>query len=278
MNFFPDTPDEQVMYSTVLILSTLRNGTQSTATGFIYTYIFEDKQVPVIVTNKHVANSTVKTLHLKFHTGDYNSRTIYNEKYNINYDNPYIIEHSELDLSIIPIAPILTKAQEDKKSIFYIGLKKENVIQKEALEDLTAFEDLLMVGYPRGLYDQYNYLPLFRTGKTASHPYFDFNSLGVGLSDISVYEGSSGSPIFIYNLGTYYSKKSKRTNIGGRIILLGINSSVYTAKTKGILEIVKSSIETIQPIYDEKLGLGVYIKAYHLNDFEDKIVKMLSNK
>ena len=276
MNFFPDTPDEQVMFSTILIKSVLPSGEISTATGFIYTYQIDDMQIPVIVTNKHVANSKMKTLHFKFHTGNFDQKQIYDEKYDLTYNKPFIIEHQLLDLSIIPIAPLLSHIKEkDNKDIFYIGLRKENVIQKEALKDLTAFEDLLMVGYPKGLYDETNYLPIFRTGKTASHPFFDFNSIGIGLSDLSVYEGSSGSPVFLYNSGAYYSKKRKTMLVGGRIELLGINSSVYTSENKGQLRVITSTQAIVQPVYNEKIDIGVYIKAHHLNDFEEQLKKLV---
>ena len=276
MNFFPDTPDEQVMFSTILIKSVLPSGEISTATGFIYTYQIDDMQIPVIVTNKHVANSKMKTSHFKFHTGNFDQKQIYDEKYDLTYNKPFIIEHQLLDLSIIPIAPLLSHIKEkDNKDIFYIGLRKENVIQKEALKDLTAFEDLLMVGYPKGLYDETNYLPIFRTGKTASHPFFDFNSIGIGLSDLSVYEGSSGSPVFLYNSGAYYSKKRKTMLVGGRIELLGINSSVYTSENKGQLRVITSTQAIVQPVYNEKIDIGVYIKAHHLNDFEEQLKKLV---
>ena len=43
------------------------------------------------------------------------------------------------------------------------------------LEELSALEELVMVGYPIGLWDKNNNFPIFRKGYTASHPAIDFN-------------------------------------------------------------------------------------------------------
>jgi hypothetical protein len=277
MNFFPQTPDEQVMYSTILIQTNHKNGMSGKATGFIYTYIFDNIQVPVLVTNKHVANSAVKSFQLKFHTGNYSKREISQEIIDITYDSPLILEHPTLDLAIIPFAPILDHAKNKmNKEIFYIGLRKENILQKEALENLTALEDIIMVGYPNGLYDEINYLPIFRTGRTASHPFFDFNGKGIALSDLSVFEGSSGSPIFLYNSGTYFNKKDNATIVGGRMALLGINSGVLTSEVIGQIRIDTVNPTALIPVHKEKINIGVYIKAYHLNDFELQIKQLVS--
>ena len=68
---------------------------------------------------------------------------------------------------------------------------------KENLQDLSALEELVMVGYPIGLWDERNNFPIFRKGFTACHPAIDFNEDGIGLIDMACFPGSSGSPIYI---------------------------------------------------------------------------------
>ena len=61
------------------------------------------------------------------------------------------------------------------KDVFVIPLTEDLIWDNERLESLTAVENVLMYGYPIGLYDERNVLPLIRSGVTASHPAIDFN-------------------------------------------------------------------------------------------------------
>src|SRR5439155_8993915 len=67
-------------------------------------------------------------------------------------------------------------------------------------DDLTAFdavEDIVMVGYPSGLWDSTNNYPLVRRGITASHPGIDFEGKPQIAIDMACFEGSSGSPVLL---------------------------------------------------------------------------------
>jgi hypothetical protein len=57
---------------------------------------------------------------------------------------------------------------------FVISFSKKMIPTEEDLADLTAVEDVLMVGYPLGLWDQRNNLPIFRRGITATHSAVDY--------------------------------------------------------------------------------------------------------
>jgi len=57
-----------------------------------------------------------------------------------------------------------------------------------------------MIGYPNGLWDHVNNLPLIRRGITASHPGVDYqiegqNGPGVTVIDMACFPDSSGSPV-----------------------------------------------------------------------------------
>ena len=73
-----------------------------------------------------------------------------------------------------------------------------------------------MVGYPIGLYDKINNLPIFRKGYTACHPSIDFNRKGIGLIDMACFPGSSGSPIYVLNEGLVKSKNGA-LYVGNRV-------------------------------------------------------------
>jgi hypothetical protein len=130
-----------------------------------------------------------------------------------------------------------------------------------------------MVGYPNGLWDAANNFPLLRRGITASHPAVDFDVDGVATTvvDIASFPGSSGSPVFIYNAGTYSDKRGG-TIIGTRIILLGILFSGPTFQSDG--SIVIKNIPTANvpvPQITMMMNLGYIIKANELADLGSAI-------
>jgi hypothetical protein len=91
-------------------------------------------------------------------------------------------------------------------------------------EDALKFdlvEPVTMVGYPDGLWDKKNKLPLFRRGYTASHPAIDFNGKPEFSVDIAVFSGSSGSPIFLIERGLLQNKGDSGFSPKQRVYFLG---------------------------------------------------------
>ena len=60
-----------------------------------------------------------------------------------------------------------------------------------------------MIGYPNGLWDQKNNLPIARRGLSATPIYSNQNGKNEFLIDCACFPGSSGSPIYTYQQGIY---------------------------------------------------------------------------
>jgi hypothetical protein len=75
------------------------------------------------------------------------------------------------------------------------------------------------IGYPNGIWDSKNLLPVVMRGTTASPIEVDFEGTPRFLIDASVFGGSSGSPVFILNQGTY-SMKDGGVAVGSRFTSL----------------------------------------------------------
>jgi hypothetical protein len=105
------------------------------------------------------------------------------------------------------------------------------------LEDLDAIEDVVMIGYPVLLHDSENRYPLIRRGVTASHPAVNFDGKPKTALDIAVFPGSSGSPVLIYNMGSYFNKPLNTISLGSRTLFLGVLYEGSTINTKGKIEI-----------------------------------------
>lgn len=196
---------EQLCYSTTRIEANDVNGNGCSGTGFFFRYEFEnDKFVPVIVTNKHVVRGMAKG-HLRLTKADANGNPMPKEHFHITFEQfeQQWIFHpdNDVDLCILPIANIINIAQTQGVSLFYRTFDVSFIPIKEKLETLDAVEDILMIGYPNGLWDSVNNMPLVRKGITASDVKFDFNGRKVFLIDAACFPGSSGSPVLICNVG-----------------------------------------------------------------------------
>lgn len=268
----PTTISEQMLFNTVRIVTS-----SGTGTGFFFNFLFpENFSVPVIITNKHVVNNNKKEvvafqLHLK--NGD-----IPEEKININFNTEWHF-HPEQDLCFCFANPLFEQINSIKqKRVFYIPTSEKLIWTEAELGQLSAIEDVVMVGYPIGLWDEKNNLPLFRRGITASHPAFDFNRKNIGVVDMACFPGSSGSPIFILNENGY-SEKDGTMNLGAkRLIFLGILFQGPKFDAKG--EIVVEDIPTQQKalsVTPTMINLGYYIKAVELLTFKSIIQNILNN-
>lgn len=135
------------------------------------------QHVPAIITNKHVISGAIKGK-LIFTKANDKGEPLDNEHLPIYFDNfekHWIFRDSpDVDLCALPIAAILTQLDLAKQNIFFIALNKDIIPNKETIEDTSALEEILMIGYPNGIWDTYNNKPLLRKGITATHPKFDY--------------------------------------------------------------------------------------------------------
>jgi hypothetical protein len=81
----------------------------------------------------------------------------------------------DVDLCCLPIARI-QELIPPPLAPFYIAL--EGISSDDVLKNLDVVEDVIMVGYPNGLWDHVNNLPLVRKGTTATHPGMDYKIEG----------------------------------------------------------------------------------------------------
>ena len=137
--------------------------------------------------------------------------------------NAHWFFHSTKDLCFTFVNPVFEGVKSGYgKDVFYVANDASIIATKEKLKDLSALEELVMVGYPIGLSDTRNNYPIFRKGYTSAHPAVDFNDDGIGLVDMACFPGSSGSPIYILNEGGYRDKHGNAYFGPSRVILLGV--------------------------------------------------------
>jgi len=269
----PQTISEQMLFSTVRLVAS----NDSIGTGFFFNFAFENnKTVSVIITNKHVVNNNQKEK-VKFFLHTKNGDSPNDGKINISFPTDWHF-HSDQDLCFCFAAPLLQQIKDQKqKDIFYIPIIENLIWDNTKLEELSAIEDVVMVGYPSGLWDQKNNLPLFSKGITSSHPATDFNDKNVGVVDMACFPGSSGSPIFVLNENGYTDKKGNSYLDGKRLIFLGVlfQGPQFNAKGKLIIENIPTQ-QKVLAVTPMMINLGYYIKATEILYFKLEIEKLIS--
>jgi len=267
---------EQLTYSTVRIECEDAHRNIFTGTGYFFRFR-EDKDnrshIPVVITNKHVITGARKGK-LIFTKANERNEPIDREHFSVFIENfeDWWKKHPdpEVDLCSMPIAPFLKEAEKRNEELFYIPLDKSLLPTEEQLEELSALEDVVMVGYPNGIWDQVNNKPVLRKGVTATHPNLDYNGKKEFLIDIACFPGSSGSPVFILNEGGYRDKKGNTYLGESRIIFLGTlyAGPQYTATGEIKVVEVPTSQQPV-PILSIPNNLGLVIKSARILELEE---------
>lgn len=270
-----DTPDHQYLYSTIRIDGFTAKGDSKTGTGFFYNFgSFDGKELIGVVTNKHVLknlDSVIFKLIMTDSSGDPDDQNPL--PITINDIAGRVIYHpeDEVDLCVIPLARIIDEGTIPKGSQLSIfPLTKENLLTEKELEDINAVEDVIMIGYPDGLIDDVNNKPIIRKGITATHLRFDYDGHKEFLIDMCSYSGSSGSPVFLYQVGIhgedgdhYYGVKSK---------LIGVLYAGHDVDEEG--EMVKREIAFIRvPLLTVHIHIGFVIKTQRITELGEEYIK-----
>lgn len=272
----PESIFENILFTTVRIEASLPDNSTSTGTGFVFNYEKNDKQYLFVVTNKHVIKNSIKGK-LAFNLSD-GEKPILGKVFTINYSNfeSQWIGHpqDDIDVAIMPFAPVLNELYNKGVQIFFKSITSDLIPSDKLLrEDIDAVEDIVFVGYPNDIYDRRNLLPVVRRGITATPVSIDFEGKPAFLIDASIFPGSSGSPVFLCNIGSY-SPKGKGLIAGSRIFFLGIVASVFTRKDLNNIELIDIPTGKIPVVATtQMLDLGIVYKSIVIKELIEEFLK-----
>ena len=267
----PVSQSEIASYSTIRIEGVYADCSTSVGTGFFFAFHWDqktNKSNPVIITNKHVIENT-DSGKLVFTIADKNGNPLDGKQYIANI-TPFASQwkyhpNPNIDLCALPITGIVLDAQSKGVKLAYKMMDFSMLPTASDIEKMTAMEDVVIVGYPDGIWDEVNNRPVFRKGITATHYAFNYNGNKEFLIDASIFPGSSGSPVFILNEGIIQDKFGKIELAKSRALLLGVVYKVFQHSVDGA--IVIQNIPTSQvPISKSYIpnNIGLVIKSSEL--------------
>ena len=256
---------DELFFTTVLIEATNDSGGW-TGTGFLLTYPAGQQAIPVLVTNRHVfAAATHASFTLTQTDGTEPLRA--GTRLSIsNFGDANWVGHPDpaIDVAVMFFNPVLEQLAALGAPAFFRSFTPDLLATQASANELDSIEQVTFVGYPNGLFDRESMSPIVRRGHTATPIFNDYNGSPAFLIDASVFPGSSGSPVVLFDRGTYTTRDGT-THVGSRIMLLGVVAAVYTRRVNGTIEMVSRG----QATFDDVLNLGIVFKSSAIQECVD---------
>lgn len=255
---------EELLHTTIRIESKTDRGI-CTGTGFFFNFCIQgDASIPAIVTNKHVVSDAIGGK-IVFSLADH-EMNLTGERQAIpipDFKRAWIFHPDDnVDLCVFPFAPLHHLLDKPNRRLFYKALNQSNLPTQNDIEAFSCIDSITMIGYPNGLWDDRNNLPIVRTGVTATPYKYDYLGEKEFMIDAACFPGSSGSPVFIYNEGAYAA--GSNICVGSRLFLIGILHAGPLITVEG--KIAMSNVPHVES--GMMMNLGMVIKSERLLDFE----------
>lgn len=260
---------DQVFFSTVRIETAVPGG-NSTGTGFIVLYDAGDGgHYPVLITNKHVladAQEARFTLPRALPGAPDTPMNAGTQTIIPNFGLDSWVGHARADVDVAAMffGPVIEEMTERGAPAFYRGFNSELLLTEHQSESLDSIEGVTFIGYPNGLFDTESMLPIARRGHTATPLFNDYQGMPAFLIDASVFPGSSGSPVLIYDRGSFTTRDGT-THIASRLHLAGVVAAVHTRTVNGEVVLASTATASFQDVID----LGIVFKASAIQECVD---------
>lgn len=257
-------------------ISTFQSGEKvGSGTGFFFNFTVSPEQhFPTIITNKHVVDGC-EQITIVCHTanGSEPSGEFIQCRLDVRPDAILAHPDPDVDLCAIPFGPILNQAKTNGTPLFYKALDFSIVPRDEDWQYFDAWEEVIMIGCPRGIFDEFNNLPITRRGNTASSLTKLYDGKQEFMVDMACFPGSSGSPIFVYDRNGYIDRKTNSNHLGeSRIRFVGVLYSGPLITNDGKIVLQKQPKVEVSAT----MHLGNAIRSSQLRGIEEQVFARFS--
>lgn len=266
---------DELSYSTIRLRCIRNDGSISVGTGFVMAFKTDKEKgvmIPVLLTNRHVVRHSVKvSFVLTEMVNGVPAAGRFSFELPIAESGWKVHPDPDVDLCALPIGMLLNTLRSQGKEVKITCLPMEIIAKKTDIDNMFQLDEVVMIGYPDAISDEVNNQPVFRRGILATNPSLDYNGKKEFLIDIAAYNGSSGSPVFVYREGVWYDRLRGNAMLMNRpqVILVGVLHSGFEHRVDG--KIVPVQIPTaIVPIPRTQIpnNLGIVLKAERIKELE----------
>ena len=256
---------KKLLFNTIRVDTELDDGSEGSGTAFVVSHAHGRSTHTFVVTNRHLVDG-VRRGGLVF-TQKRNGKPVLGQRFQLNIEDfPhawFMHPDPEVDLAIVPMRPLEQAARDQGVELYYHAIDSRLAPDAAALHALDALEEVLFVGYPSGVWDQVNLMPILRRGTTATPIALDFEGRPEFLVDAAVYPGSSGSPVFVYQPEPLRPNHS----MGRKFLFAGVIAAVFFREEANQLVPAPVPANNAGMVMgSEMIDLGLVIKAQAVID------------
>ena len=271
------TTSEKLLFNTVRIQTKERDGGTGYATGFFLVDNRDKVKRIFLVTNRHVVEG-VDEATVVLHEADYETRgpklgrgievkwPDFEKSWTFHPD-------PSVDVAVTFANTLLAEIGKDKQGPYLVPLGQDLIATSSQMEEIDLVEELIFVGYPEGLWDEEHFLPLVRRAAIASHVNLNFKGLRAFMIDGFVFCGSSGSPVFVHNVGSY-GKKGGGLVMSSRFALVGV---LARAQYKNVEFEFDISGDRVRLPVEQEMGFGLVYRAETVMEAIDHLKSLVES-
>ena len=255
-----DSSAKRLLFSTVRVDTVLDDGSEGSGTAFVVRHSTRRGAADFVVTNRHLVEG-VRDGALVF-TQARRGFPLLGQRFELRIEQfPaawYLHPDASVDLAIAPLAPLREAAAAQGVELYVEAIDSRLAPDGAAWDGLDALEEVLFVGYPNGVWDQVNLMPILRRGSTATPPALDFEGRRQFLIDAAVYPGSSGSPVFIER----GERRVTRRDGARDLLFAGVVSAVFfREETRQVVPLPVPASHRALGVGTEMIDLGLVLKS-----------------
>lgn len=253
----------------------------STGTGFLYqvTHPGTNLAKVLIITNKHVVRgAAVVRFVLSAAPAVADLDDSHQPKGRIDQavvhplaDNLLVHPDPEIDLCGIDITIPYGHLLQSGQQLRSMTLTSDWLLDTSDRRSLPDIQQTLVIGYPNGLWDAFNNMPIARRGTTATHALARYSGKRNFLVDVAAFPGSSGSPVFAYESPMYRLSDGSFAP-GTKTALIGVVWGVIERTIEGEMKAVEipAALGHV-PVVKASLNLAIALHADAVRDIDELV-------
>jgi hypothetical protein len=239
---------QQLIYATVQLEQPLGNGTRTVGTGFLISAAGPDGSPrTVLITANHVFDKMPGPIaHVGYRIANADGSWTYspqNLRIRDAAGHELWTHHPSRDVAAISVT---APAAFAKAAIPEDYLASDDTLNKY---QVGAGDELMALGFPRGLSANQAGFPILRSGRIASYPIAPAKIFPTFLMDFAVFPGNSGGPVFM-------SQDSRRKS---------------SAQTPQDAQFIAGLLTQEVELNSERLEIGIVTQAKYIRETIDRV-------